>query len=168
MRRLVSGFFLAVVILGCNSNAATLMTPEERLIYDVNVIDSYLTENNIEAVKLESGVRYVIKEMGAGPLPTKDNCVRFKYDGYVLYETNFFDSNQTAAGGLKIALKSLISGMQIGLKQMPVGTKGTVFIPSNLGYGGTPQPGIPGYSILRFEVEVTGLSSYNSLGDYCN
>ncbi len=159
-------FLLFVVIgAGCNKTSVTL-TAEEQLAYDVNVIDEYLAENSINAVKLESGVRYIITEMGTGPNPTKDNCVIFNsYIGYVLYNTEPFVSN---GAGYKIPLKRDLVGMQIGLKLMPVGTKGSIFIPSSFAYGGNSDEKIPRNANIRFDVEVASVTEFNSLGGYCN
>lgn len=166
MKKLTWFFLLGAMAVGCNKTSVTL-TAEEQLAYDVNRIDEYLAENNINnAVKLENGLRYIIHEPGAGPAPTKDNCFRMIYKGIVLYETQAFDS--AVAPGFKTPLKKMITGMQIMVKLMPVGAKATVFIPSGLAYGTTPQQKIPANSILKFDVEVTEITNFNALGNYCD
>jgi FKBP-type peptidyl-prolyl cis-trans isomerase FkpA len=168
MKRLVWSLVFGVVAIGCNKSTVPL-TAEQQLEYDVNIIDGYLAENSIDAMKLESGVRYTISELGTGPAPTKDHCVTIRYTGWVLYDTEAFDSNTTT--GFKRPLKGLITGMQIGLKLMPLGSKGTLYIPSGLGYGPNPDPvtaqKIPKNAILKFDIEVAELSEYNALGGYC-
>lgn len=165
MKRLMWLFVLVVIAVSCNKTSVTL-TAEEQLAYDVNRIDEYLAENDINAVKLENGIRYIMYEPGSGPPPNKDNCFRMIYKGVVLYETQAFDS--ALAPGYKTPLKKLITGMQVMAKMMPVGAKGTVFIPSGLAYGTTPQRTIPANSILKFDVEVTEITTYNASANYCN
>jgi FKBP-type peptidyl-prolyl cis-trans isomerase FkpA len=169
MRRLIGFVVFIAIAVSCNKEATVALTTEEQLAYDVNIIDTYLAENKIDAIKLESGVRYRINEAGTGPVPTKDNCVRYRYTVTLLYETDPFNSN-TTDWGIKSPLKQLVTGMQIAMKNFPVGTKATVFLPSGLAYGTRPNSDgtIPANAILRFEIEMLALTAYNSLGDYCN
>ncbi len=169
MRRLIGFVIFIALATSCNKSTTVTRTTEEQLEYDVNLIDAYLAENNIDAIKLESGVRYKINQLGTGPTPTKDNCVRYKYTVTLLNETEPFNSNTTDIG-IKSPLKSLVTGMQIAMKNFPVGTKASVFLPSGLAYGTRPNSdgSIPGNSILKFEIEMLALYEYNALGDYCN
>ncbi len=173
MRRTI-GFVICVVMIAvaCNKTTTPTITAEEQLEKDINLIDQYLADSGINAIKLESGVRYIIDQMGEGPTPTKDNCLRFRYAGYMLYDTAAFDSNHE--DGLKSPLKHLVAGMQIGLKQMPVGTKGRIFMPSVYGYGvnGSYDSYNAKYIVnpstpIWFDVEVVQLYAYNTLGNYC-
>jgi FKBP-type peptidyl-prolyl cis-trans isomerase len=165
MKRFTWFLLLVVIAVGCNETAVTL-TADEQLVYDVNIIDQYLAENSVNAVKHESGIRYVITETGTGPTPTKDNCVKYHYAVSFLYEPEAFQRSRSEA--FKIPMKNQITGMQIGLKQFPVGSKGSIYIPSGLAYG--PNPGVsamPRNAILRYDIEVLSVSAYNALGDYC-
>ncbi|HMJ71680.1 MAG TPA: FKBP-type peptidyl-prolyl cis-trans isomerase [Cyclobacteriaceae bacterium] len=162
MKRLLWFLTFVVIGAGCSKTDDTL-TAAEQLVYDVNIIDEYLAENSINAIKLESGVRYIITEMGTGPNPTKDHCVTFNYTGYVLYTAEPFESNT----GYKTPLKANITGMQIGLKLLPVGSKGSLFIPSGLAYAGNSSATIPRNANLRFDVEVVSITDYNALAGYC-
>ena len=65
----------------------------------------------------------------------------------------------TSLGGcpLAIRMRELIEGWIIALKQMHVGDKWEIYIPTELGYGKISQPGIPGGSTLIFEVELIGV-----------
>lgn len=157
---------LVALVAACSKTSTPQLTTDEQLEKDINLIDEYLAEKGINAIKLESGVRYVITENTDGPVATKDNCIRFLYAGYELYDTEPFDSNST--DGIKIPLKSLVAGMQIGLKLIPVGAKGMIYMPSLYGYGtsgnGTDvAPNTP----IWFSVEVVELYTYNAEGNYC-
>jgi FKBP-type peptidyl-prolyl cis-trans isomerase FkpA len=160
------GWFLLFVAIAvaCKETVVTL-TVDEQFAYDVNDIDEYLAEKNINAIKLENGIRYIISETGSGPMPTKDNCFRIKYRGSLLRETALFDGDST--DGYKAPLKTQIVGMQIMLKLMPVGSKGTVFIPSKLAYGSAGQPPIPRNANLKFDIELMQIYDFNSQGNYC-
>lgn len=155
---------LMVVAAGCNKTAVTL-TAEEQLARDIELIDQYVAEKGLTVVRLENGLRYVMTFTGDGPTPTKDNCFTMKYVGRVLNAEEEFDSSGEA--GYKAPLKSQISGIQIMLKLMPVGSKATVFMPSALGYATTPRTGIPANSVLHFDLELLSITSYNAAGNYC-
>jgi len=177
MRRLFAFFLFLVIAVSCSKTTPLPLTAAEQLQYDINLIDQYLADNHIEAMKLDNGLRYVIHQQGSGPAPTKDNCIRFNYTGWSLLATTTFDQStafdSNTTGGLKSPLKGLIGGMQIGLKLMPVGTIATIYIPSGLGYGtsGT-RDNLGNYVIkpnecLRFDLEVLQLYQYNALANYC-
>ena len=65
----------------------------------------------------------------------------------------------TSLGGcpLAIRMRELIEGWVIALKQMRIGDKWEIYIPSELGYGKISQSGIPAGSTLIFEVELIGI-----------
>lgn len=167
MRRIFGWIALVGIMVACNSSTAPVLTADEQLVYDVAIIDKYLSENRIDAVKLDNGLRYTIEQVGSGPFPTKDNCIRIKYSAYILYEVESFNSNTTT--GYKAPLKQLISGVQIMLKLMQVGGKATVYIPSGLAYKTQRQPSspVPPNTILKYELELVEIGEYNALGSYC-
>ena len=167
MRRIFGWTAFVFILVACNSSSTPVLTADEQLAYDIGIIDKYLTENRIDAVKLDSGIRYTIEQTGTGPFPTKDNCIRIKYSAYILYEVEAFNTNTTT--GYKAPLKGLISGVQIMLKLMQVGGKATVYIPSGLAYKTQRQPTspVPPNTILKYELELVEIGQYNALGSYC-
>lgn len=52
------------------------------------------------------------------------------------------------------SLHGVIKGWQEGLQLMKEGAKYKFYIPSELAYGSMDRPGIPGHSVLIFEVEL--------------
>ena len=55
-------------------------------------------------------------------------------------------------------LLELIQGWQKGLPLVKKGGKIKLIIPPSLGYGATPQQGIPANSVLVFDIELVGVS----------
>ncbi|MBK8706215.1 MAG: FKBP-type peptidyl-prolyl cis-trans isomerase [Saprospiraceae bacterium] len=51
-------------------------------------------------------------------------------------------------------MASLIKGWQIGLPLLKEGGRGTFFLPSELGYGDNPRPGIPANAVLIFDIDL--------------
>ncbi|NPD92922.1 FKBP-type peptidyl-prolyl cis-trans isomerase [Xylanibacter muris] len=68
-----------------------------------------------------------------------------------------FDSSR---GGAPAAfrLDGLIDGWIVAIQEMCVGDKWEVYIPAEMGYGKVSQPGIPGGSVLVFEIELLGIA----------
>ncbi len=168
-------FGFAVVVLfaswACTKTSDPILTSDQIYVKDSITIDKYLADNNITAVYAGHGVRYVIDELGTGATVTKDNCIRFYYAVHSIEADTAFEKSDTS--GYKAGFKNLTSGIQVGLKQMPVGTKGKIFVPSKYGYpNGVYDSEKRQYKLnpntpIWFEVEVKQLYDYNTLGNYC-
>lgn len=120
------------------------------------------TKSKEEGVNaLENGVLYKVLQsvLQSGPesgrQPGMTNVVICHYLGRTI-DGKCFD---TSLGGcpLAIRMRELIEGWVIALKQMRIGDKWEIYIPSELGYGKISQPGIPAGSTLIFEVELIGI-----------
>ena len=113
-------------------------------------------EEGVQA--LPKGVFYKVLATGAdnGKRPTARSVVTVHYTGHTIDGKEF----DTSRGGVPLAIRlsDLIEGWVIALQQMCVGDKWEVYIPSELGYGKYSQPGIPAYSTLIFEIELTGIA----------
>ncbi|HZY77973.1 MAG TPA: FKBP-type peptidyl-prolyl cis-trans isomerase [Cyclobacteriaceae bacterium] len=142
-------FVLSLSLTGCMTNDPVAEDPGERLKLDVGVIDTYLEGNNISAIKESSGVRYHIDAIGTGLPPRTDQQIRFVYQGR-LFNGNIFDEGGTAVG----PLSDYIPGWQLALQMWPAGTRGTIYVPSPLGYGNQTVGTIPPNSILIFDVQL--------------
>ena len=107
--------------------------------------------------QLAKGVCYKVLQSGPenGKRPTPSSVVSCHYLGRTI-DGKCFD---TSLGGypLAIRLRDLIEGWVIALQHMRVGDKWEIYIPSELGYGGFSQPGIPANSTLIFEIELLGV-----------
>lgn len=101
-----------------------------------------------------SGLQYAVVTEGKGPKPAATDTVKVHYTGTTLDGTKF-DSSVDRGEPAQFALNAVIPGWTEGLQLMPVGSKYTLWIPSNLAYGdrGTPGPIGPN-ATLKFEVEL--------------
>lgn len=106
---------------------------------------------------LEGGVYYKVLKQGKadGPKPNLNSVISCHYLGRTI-DGKCFDTS-LGSYPLAIRLRDLIEGWIIALKQMHVGDKWELYIPSELGYGKLSQPGIPGDSTLIFEVELIAI-----------
>ena len=118
-------------------------------------IQKYITENNLDAQKSSSGLYYVINEPGTGASPTSTDNVTVAYKGYFL-DGSVFD--QSSASGISFNLQGVISGWTEGITYFKEGGSGILLIPSHLGYGSRDNRGIPGGSVLIFDVELISVN----------
>lgn len=103
--------------------------------------------------KTESGLMYKIEVMGTGEKPSAGAQVKVNYIGKLLDGTEF-DNSYKRGKPQEMVLDRVIKGWQEGLMLMPVGSKFTLYIPSDLAYGDNGLGPIPGGSSLIFEVEL--------------
>lgn len=103
---------------------------------------------------LDKGILYkpLNKSDSAAPVPHRNSVVVCHYTGRTINGKKF-DSSRGGAP-LAIRLRELIPGWIIALQQMHVGDKWEVYIPAEMGYGRSSQPGIPAGSTLIFEIEL--------------
>jgi FKBP-type peptidyl-prolyl cis-trans isomerase len=102
-----------------------------------------------------SGLQYKVIAPGdrkaAAVVPT--DAVTVQYRGKLL-DGSEFDSTYARGAPASFAVNGVIPGWQEALVMMKPGAKWQLFVPPELGYGASPKPGIPGGSLLIFDVEL--------------
>lgn len=141
--------------------AEALGKSKELLNTEIEIIETFLKENNITAQSTESGLRYVIDVEGTGDYPQPGESVKVQYTGTLLDGTKFdssYDRPEQGPFSFLIGRRQVIQGWDEGIALLKTGGKGTLYIPSSLAYG--PQAKsevIKANSILKFEVELVGI-----------
>lgn len=106
------------------------------------------------------GVKYFIHERGSGDLPVAQNMVTMNYYGLTVSDGKRFDDSFSRGRGytFRVANDQVIQGWHDVAPFLPLGSKASVFIPSDLGYGerGSP-PNIGPGAELYFYMEVADL-----------
>jgi FKBP-type peptidyl-prolyl cis-trans isomerase len=120
---------------------------------DTVIIDNYLKSKDVEAERLPSGIRYIIKTKGEGKQPVEGDFVGIRYSG------QFLDGTEFGSGDVVFTLNKhdVIAGWDQVAAIMKKGTVLTAFIPSTLAYGRDGRPGHPGIgpdAILVYEMEL--------------
>jgi FKBP-type peptidyl-prolyl cis-trans isomerase FklB len=102
-----------------------------------------------------SGLQYKIIAPGdlkaASPQPT--DLVTVRYRGTLL-DGSEFDSSYKRGISATFSTNSVIPGWQEALALMKPGAKWQLFIPPELAYGAASRHGIPGGSLLIFDLEL--------------
>ncbi len=144
--RLFSIFLLTLLVLGCNKY-------KKQAEADDQAIQDYLTEHQLTATKLSSGLYVIVDEPGTGASCTQNSDVRVQYKGYFL-DNVVFDSSSTT--GATFNLQNVIEGWTIGIPKFKEGGSGKLLIPSGLAYGrsGSSSGSIPPNTPLIFDVTL--------------
>jgi FKBP-type peptidyl-prolyl cis-trans isomerase FkpA len=137
---------------------------------DIQIIEQYIAENNLQANRTESGLFYVIEKEGTGKEVNAGDVVSVDYTGYVLDGTVFDTSRENVAretntynearGGyepieVQVGAGRVIPGWDEGLQLLRKGSVAKLIIPSPMAYG--PRQAsevITPNSVLVFDVEV--------------
>ena len=106
---------------------------------------------------LGGGIYYRVISEGTGPKPTQESTVRVHYEGR-LVDGTVFDSSYERKEEATFPVSGVITGWQIALKAMPVGSAWEIYIPQYYAYGAQGSgKNIPPYSALIFKVELLGI-----------
>jgi FKBP-type peptidyl-prolyl cis-trans isomerase FkpA len=142
--------FILLLIVSCSSNdkVKDFTQANEQEILD------YISNNNLVAQKSDSGLYYIINEIGSGEQPIAASNVTVAYRGYYTNGTVFDQSAQ----GISFNLNGVIAGWTEGITYFKEGGSGVLLIPSRLAYGAKDYRGIPGGSVLIFDVELLSVN----------
>lgn len=121
--------------------------------------DKFLLENRVKegVIVTDSGLQYMVVEMGDGAKPSATDSVTVNYRGTLLNGEEF-DSSYARNQPVTFQLDQVIPGWTEGVQLMPVGSKFKFFIPPNLGYGPAGGGPIGPNATLVFEVELISIN----------
>lgn len=135
---------IAFVLTGC----------VDREQVDRDAIEQYLEDNNLTAEVTDDGIYYIIDQPGFGAKPNLASEVTVHYEGFLL-DGSKFDSSYDRGAPATFRLTGVVRGWQLGIPLFREGGKGTLFIPSELGYGSdSPSDDIPRNSVLIFNINL--------------
>ncbi|MBD94347.1 MAG: peptidylprolyl isomerase [Acidobacteria bacterium] len=136
---------LVVIVFGAAAAAQSLPAPDD------------VAAPPADAETTASGLAHKLLEAGTGTQhPSASDYVVVHYSGW-LTDGTMFDSSVTRGQPARFPLNGVISGWTEGLQLMVPGEKRRFWIPANLGYGSGGRPGIPGNSMLVFDVELRSI-----------
>ncbi|MFI1772284.1 FKBP-type peptidyl-prolyl cis-trans isomerase [Thalassobellus citreus] len=153
--------------LAYGDNKTEEIPPGSVIIFDIELIyvnyktendeeiQTYLNDNDLIAEKSSTGLYYIIDELGSENQPTQTDNVTVAYKGYFLDGTVFDQSN---AAGVSFNLQNVISGWTEGITYFKEGGNGKLLIPAHLAYGNSDYNGIPGGSVLIFDVNLISVN----------
>lgn len=123
---------------------------------DGKIIEEYLNANNIKTTKTNWGAYMQVIEPGQGPKPKAGQYVEVRYKGMTLDGEKFDEGIYP----VQMGMGGVVKGFEEGIRQLSLGGKGKVFIPSILGYGVRGKaPDIQPNENLVFELEILNISN---------
>ncbi len=153
MKHIFSALLVMTLFISCSNDKPSSLTPPKTdyTVENEKEIKDYIAKNKLTAFATESGLYYVINEPGTGAQPTGTSSVTVAYKGYY---TNGQIVDQSTAAGATFSLTKVIKGWTEGIPLFKEGGSGILLIPSHLAYGSFNNNGIPGGSVLIFDVKL--------------
>ncbi len=108
--------------------------------------------------KVIDDVFFTIEKQGNGASPKRGDYVKLKYVGKLL-DATVFDESKNEPFVFRLGYRQVIQGWEMAIPQLKIGTKATLYIPSNRAYGNRDVDKIPANSPLIFEVEMLEILS---------
>ncbi len=121
---------------------------------DDALIQAYIQQHAITAVKDPSGLYYQIITPGTGAHPNDNSNVTVGYT-CTLTDGTAIDSRSSAYFA---PLGLTIQGWRTGLPLIGTGGKILLLVPSALGYGNAAQGAIPANSVLVYNITLQGFN----------
>ncbi len=132
---------------------------------DEELIQNYISSNNLNTSQTASGVYYTIEERGEGTIyPQTYSTMLLNYEGK-LVDGTIFDSSYDRGVPNRFLLPQLIRGFGEGALEFARGDKGKIIIPSSLAYGSQQVGSVPSNSVLVFEVDILAVED-EEIADY--
>lgn len=116
---------------------------------------AYIEDNNLVAEKSDSGLYYVVNEVGTGSQPDLESNITVAYRGYFT-NGNVFD--RSSPEGVVFDLRQLISGFAEGVTYFREGGSGVLLIPSRLAYGNNGSGPVPPGAVILFDVKLISVN----------
>ncbi|NOQ92135.1 MAG: peptidylprolyl isomerase [Flavobacteriaceae bacterium] len=147
--RYLFALFVLFTISSCQDDEDTIDYDKQNEIDILN----YISDNNLDAKKSNSGLYYVILKEGSGAQPNSNSDVTVNYKGYFT-NNKIFDQNNNVT----FNLQQVIAGWTEGITYFKEGGEGMLLIPSSLGYGDKDRNSIPGGSVLIFDIDLLNVN----------
>lgn len=138
---------LSVLLVSSCSKQRVKKQAEE----DDKLIQEYIADHNLTAIKSESGLYYIIDEPGTGATCDANSDVRVSYTGYFLNDAVFESS---PSQGVTFNLQGVIQGWTEGIPYFKEGGSGKLLIPSGLAYGPAGSGSIPKNTVVIFDISL--------------
>lgn len=177
MKRLTFAICSLLFFTACEDEI--LYNFEEQFQIDLNIIDNYLEENNIEHIKDDSGIRYHALNIANGEVLERERQAAFfdvtiwYLDGTFMGSTNpgidianggdgeFFTARRLDFYGP--SNYGVLKYFNFIAPRMTLGDKYRVWVPSGLGYGFEVNPSLRGIqpnTNLIIEIEMTRIHDF--------
>ncbi len=138
------------------------------------IFRNYSIEDTLSSAPVTDNIVVNVLENGTGSgSPLYTDSVRVRYEGRLLPSTSYADgyvfdttwpegTTDATAGVADFKVSKLTDGFATALQHMHIGDKWLVYVPWTLAYGESGSGSIPGYSVLRFTIQLVAYSREGS------
>jgi FKBP-type peptidyl-prolyl cis-trans isomerase FkpA len=158
MKQIIFSVLVVISFASCIKKSATgcpyQLGDPKATAQEILNIQTYLSNNSLNATQHSSGLFYTINTPGTGETVTDlCNVVTANYVGKLTNGSQFDASTTPFTSGLN----NLIVGWKIGIPLIKVGGSIRLYLPPSFGYGSQAQQGIPANSITIFDITLVGV-----------
>ncbi len=153
-------FFLTTKIFAEKNLLNLLFKPAKS---DTSDIEIFLQHNNIKAESSKEGIYFKIEKEGNGALPKAGDYLKINYLGKLLDGKQFDKSAPDEPFVFQLGYRQVLPCWDLMLARFKIGSKITMFVPSELAYGKSGTENIPPDAPLIFEIEI---QSVLTAGEY--
>jgi FKBP-type peptidyl-prolyl cis-trans isomerase len=152
LNRFVSSIIIGLVVLGITACDYTKKWEKQ----ERDTIQHYLNSLGDTAYVLKpSGLYFIDLIPGTGRMPESTDTVFFKGAAYYLDGKLFASNLDDSVPSISILGSGLlVYGLDEGFRYMKAGGKARFITPSSLAYGTAGAYGVPGYTPLRWDIEL--------------
>jgi len=144
------------------SQAESLSTSTDTII----TIEEYLKANELKAEISDKGIYYYIEDHGSGAQPKAGDYVKVRFKGTLLNGKVFDESKAGEPFVFQLGYRQVILGWEHGIPLFQVGSKGTLYVPSEMAYGNQGVGSVPPNTPLVFEIELLDILTFEEYDDY--
>lgn len=138
------------------------------------VFRNFSIEDSLSSAPATDNIVVNVLESGTGSgCPHYTDSVRVRYEGRLLPSTSYADgyvfdttwpsgTTDATASVADFKISQLTDGFATALQHMHIGDKWLVYVPWTLAYGEDGSGSIPGYSVLRFTIQLVAYSREGS------
>lgn len=129
------------------------------------IIKNFSIEDTLSSPNTDYIIVNVLTASKGSGCPFYTDSVRVRYtgqllpstsypSGYVFDTTNKNNAADSISGVADLKVSGLTSGFATAVQHMHIGDVWEVYIPWTLGYGSEGSTSIPGYSVLKFRIQL--------------
>jgi len=148
---------LAVMVVGMVScNKGVESNDEQKIVENEAAINSYLGDSlQGKVIRESTGIVYYKRTTNAaGEVAKTGDAATVKFTGYLLNGTKVLAREKDSSYTFPVdGYITGLGGLDLGIKLLRTGEKGSFFLPFYLAFGNGSSAVIPAYSPLRLEVE---------------
>ena len=133
---------------------------------DTSDIEIFLQHNNIKPQQSKEGIYFKIEKEGSGELPKTGDYLKINYVGKLIDGKIFDKSAPDEPFVFQLGYRQVLPCWDLMLGRFKIGSKITLFVPSELAYGKSGTENIPPDAPLIFEIDIQSVLSAGEYDSY--